>query len=110
MNLSQDQKQQHTQKQQLSKKLIQRFRTYHLSYSDLLNDIHKESEENVFLDIDRADSLQNTNIKSSDQLMGADIADYAKDNYALSLQAFLLNQLKSNNISRFLQHLNMISN
>ena len=81
-------------KQQLSPKLIQQFRLYHLPYHELVSDIKKEAEDNVFMDITRDNQL--TPIKGSPRTSDLlrDVSDFAQDNTQSSLQDFLFKQAR----------------
>ena len=82
-------------KQQLNPKLIQMFKMFHSSYSDIVDEITRESEDNVFIEITQEDQLLSKTSKSSkDSMMTQDISEFTKDTHEETLQEFAFAQLK----------------
>ncbi len=117
MKLHQRAIQKQTIKQQLNPKLIQLFKIYHASYSDLTTIIKDESDQNVFIEIEQDDQLLNLSptktSQSTDTLFDKDLAEYTKTPTTKTLHEYLLSQLKELSISQkkqaiiqqFIEHL-----
>jgi RNA polymerase sigma-54 factor len=96
------QKQIQQQKAVLTPQLIQRFKYYYLSYSDLSSAIKAEAEHNVFIDIQQDDQFvkQSSTSKNDNQLLTRSIADYATDKNSPNLHKYLHNQSSLINVSK----------
>lgn len=91
-------------KQYLSPKLIQMLKLFNYSYTDLVEKVRDEVENNVLLEVSRFDQLTSYASKSLHQndasFMGKDVSDFLKDTKEEgSLYHFLDSQLKLENIS-----------
>ncbi len=98
MNISQSfsQKQVQKLKQILSPKMIQMLGTFSLSYSSLVEKITQESQENVFIEVNKSNEMPHfSQGTSSASFMSQDIADFAEDKTALTvdLYAFVIKQI-----------------
>jgi RNA polymerase sigma-54 factor len=98
MNIGQNLFQKQTQqlKQHLSPKMIQMLGTFGLSYSDLVDTIKKESQDNVFVEITKFDELhQYSKSNQSQSFMGQDISDFAADtsDKTMDIYTFVVKQI-----------------
>ena len=89
MHLNQSIQQKQTLKQQLTPKMIQMFRVFQLPYSDIVDEIKHERDDNVFIEIEQEDSLITQSSTRHQSAKYSDISEYTKDNSEKSLREFL---------------------
>ena len=64
----------------ITPKMIQMFRVFQLPYSDIVDEIKHERDDNVFIEIEQEDSLiTQSSTRHHDQLNTQDISEYTKD-------------------------------
>ena len=94
MQFRQQIRQKQTLKQRLNPKLIQRYKVFHSSYDQVVEQVQHEQEDNMFIEITQHDQLgSRSSSKSTGSDTDADFTDFASETPFQNLQDFLLNQI-----------------
>ncbi len=94
LSLNVSQKQVLKLRQILTPKLIQMLKTFHVSYTDLLQQVNDEIKDNVFLEVVRFDKLTEHRARSKDET-GHDVSEYlSSEHRSKGLYEMLMDQLE----------------
>ncbi|NQY73379.1 MAG: hypothetical protein HRT90_01305 [Candidatus Margulisbacteria bacterium] len=78
----------------LSPKMIHLMNTFQMGYQDLVTHIHEVSEDNVFLEISKEDSLITMPYKTASISSGPEISEFVADTKGISLFDHAMTQLE----------------